>query len=99
MSMPVLCAAHDGGVHNALAIQCKTRLGIKLGVSCYGRRRPHPKHWGPGLSALITDCMHQEAIARPKAAEVQYLLFCGPCCAVAASARNKWQQGAHKIRA
>ena len=76
VSMPVLCAAHDGGLHNALASQCMTRLGIKLGVSCCGRRRPHPKHWGPGLSALITDCMHQEAIARPKAAEVQCLLSC-----------------------
>jgi hypothetical protein len=44
-----------------------------VSITC---RRPHPKHWGTELSSLITDCMAQEAIARPKASEVGSFQSC-----------------------
>lgn len=38
---------------------------------CYCAVRPHPLNWCPDLSQLVTDCMHQNPMDRPKAAEVR----------------------------
>lgn len=46
---------------------CRLRLG---GQVAKGYRRPHPRHWLEGLSALVDACMAQEPEDRHSAAQV-----------------------------